>query len=182
MCKVENFGHLLAIAFSLSAIFYYLEMRSLAEDRLKTTSAIHDAAKRSAYKRLSAALRLMIWPFSFDVEETENSDGRVVKPFIVTIIVFISKGAIYIGGKLTVLFVVTSTFSSLGGLIYAGYYPDSRIGCGWMTTILVVSYISIIWNLLVYVLYIPAANHIIRHSAFADKAGTPPMAERAPPP
>lgn len=52
MCKIADFSGPLEIAFGLSAVFYYLELRSLAEDRTRAALTGHDQAIDRNIKQL----------------------------------------------------------------------------------------------------------------------------------
>ena len=47
MYKIEHFGHALALAFGLSAVLYYIELREIAEARLKIVLDAHKEAELS---------------------------------------------------------------------------------------------------------------------------------------
>jgi len=71
---------------------------------------------------------------------------------------------------LTTLLVVLSTTSSLGALIFAGYNPELKIRCILMTGILALSFASISWNILFYVVLIPTLVNRIGHLVEADRS------------
>ena len=43
MCKMSEFGHLLEIAVTLSAVFYFIELREFAEQRKSRYFSSNDA-------------------------------------------------------------------------------------------------------------------------------------------
>src|SRR5262249_29847081 len=55
----------------------------------------------------------------------------------------------------THVLVVLSTGVSLGSLIYSGFHPHDKYGWKAITFILVLSFSSIIWNLVLYFLLLP---------------------------
>ncbi|WP_128931937.1 hypothetical protein [Bradyrhizobium zhanjiangense] len=167
-CSIEHFGHVLAIAFSVSAILYYIELRELITKRREEAVAIHEAARKAANKEWAdelvqnirkdmdnarAANRpWMLTPTREPSEEELKNESRLLSrmllldysgtllrafPFITTALVFLS------------------TATSLGALLVAGYYPEAQPGCSYMTFILAISFASIVWNVLVYWIYIP---------------------------
>ena len=56
MCEIERFDSPLDIAFSLSAVFYYLELRSIARERTQAALVGHELALRTEIERFLAAV------------------------------------------------------------------------------------------------------------------------------
>jgi hypothetical protein len=69
----------------------------------------------------------------------------------------------------TPMFAFLSTATSLGALLFSGYHPDNELNCKWMTVILATSYVSIVWNLLFYLMYIPTVTRLIQRLVPADQ-------------
>jgi hypothetical protein len=170
MFMIEHFGHALEIAFTLSALFYYQELRDLAEDRLRRTIDAYQSGMTSAvdqYKKtivesVQASARHPrggILAIARDPEwlakEKEKIDRRRDKALGSSVIHSYVLVALHLSSYLTTILVAISTTCSLGALIYSGYNPNLDIGWKLMTLILILSYSSISWNLFFYVLLLP---------------------------
>jgi hypothetical protein len=175
MCKISNFSSPLEIAFGLSAVFYYLELRSIAEKRTNAALTRNDAA-------LTASMQAFIVMIIETVSESAIS--------IATSLAAAGLGGIFVGStlpkvgrlifhalKIAVLYVsllilkstryfvhilvLCSVTASLGSLIYSGYYPEETLNCSKMTQVILASYLSISWNLIVYFIYIPIITRLV---------------------
>jgi hypothetical protein len=179
MCNIEHFGHLLAIAFSVSAIFYYVDMRKTVERSLKDALTVHDTALRktdsdwragflneifaTAYEKdVNGELRRVPGgPLSFRRPSNEAKKREAQWHYYLTSAVAynsyvkFSRAVLARSLLVTNVLVVISTASSMSALIVSGYYPELKIGCGWATVILVLSYVSITWNILFFLFLIP---------------------------
>lgn len=170
MLSIEHFGHVLAIAFSVSAIFYYVELRELAEDRLRRAIDAYQSAvaladdqfKETILEDFEAstmhphggilALRPdPPWLAKKKATIQERGNKALTSSLIDSSLLMILRWTPY----LTSTLVVISTTCSLGALIYSGFNPDLEIGWKLMTLVLVLSYSSISWNLIFYVLLLP---------------------------
>lgn len=176
-CSIEHFGHVLAIAFSVSAILYYIELRELIAKRREEAVAVHEAAQNAATKEWAGA-------FLRKTKQDMDNARATNRPWILTPTSELSKQELktesnvlsrmlllhYSGAILktfpfiTTALVLLSTTTSLGALLVAGYYPEATLGCGYMTVILAISFASIIWNILVYWIYVPKITSWIGRS------------------
>jgi hypothetical protein len=170
MLRIEHFGHVLEIAFSVSAIFYYFELRELAEDRLRRAIDAYQSAvalateqfkgtipegvrasAKNPYGGLLAIRRDPLWLQREKAQIQARGDKALTSSLIDSSVLMILRWTPY----LTSTLVVISTTCSLGALIYSGFNPDLEIGWKLMTLVLVLSYSSISWNLIFYVLLLP---------------------------
>jgi hypothetical protein len=185
VCSIEHFSDLLAIAFSVGAIFYYIDLREIAEKRRKAALMIHDAAQRTANLEIGRAILDKItsdmqtarkrgesWLTARTPPATAQQRNAMNAGLNKGLLSDFSKASVISLSYLTHAFAVLSTATSLGTLLFSAYYPDKReLDCKWMTVILVASYASIIWNLLFYFIYIPAVTSLIRRVVPADQSG-----------
>lgn len=167
-CSIEHFGHVLAIAFSVSAILYYIELRELITKRREEAVAIHEAAQNAANKEWADAFlqktkqdmdnaraanrSWILTPTSKSSEQELKTESKVLSKML---LLHYSGAILKAFPFITTAFVLLSTGTSLGALLVAGYDPDAHLGCRHMTVILFISFASIIWNVLVYWIYIP---------------------------
>jgi hypothetical protein len=196
MCKISNFSSPLEIAFGLSAVFYYLELRSIAEKRTNAALTRNDAA-------LTASMQAFIVMIIETVSESAIS--------IATSLAAAGLGGIFVGStlpkvgrlifhalKIAVLYVsllilkstryfvhilvLCSVTASLGSLIYSGYYPEETLNCSKMTQVILASYLSISWNLIVYFIYIPIITRLVILTERSNGPAFPPTPVSPPPP
>ena len=142
---IEDFGHVLAIAFTLSAIFYYVELRELAIERLKQTLDAFETAIGRAEEKLNISSLTTKWLLR------RSTSGAI------------SSVKVY-----THVLVVLSTSVSLGSLIYSGFHPHEKYGGGAITFILLLSFLSIIWNLVLYFLLLPKLTRVAASLSRSD--------------
>jgi hypothetical protein len=167
MYQIEHFGHVFAIAFGLSAIFYYIELREVAEERIKETlevlagslgfaeQAVKDKIRQLLYASFSEGM-LSLKPRSKELKEKleklrleqKHVTWRYHLLDLASIMIVFSHFA-------THAFAILSTAVSLGALIHAGFDPEYKFGLWSIITMLILSFASIIWSLSFYVVVLP---------------------------
>ena len=166
MCLIEDFGHPLEIAFSLSAVFYYVEMRATADERVRAALATHEAAERTAQREYRGVLRdtlkteitretVLGLPRRAIPFLTSNALRRELASMTALVLLPASRRMVMASRYLTPVFAFLSTAFSLGPLLFAGFQPHYEIDGRWMALILFVAYLSILWNIAIYAIYIP---------------------------
>jgi hypothetical protein len=169
VCEIERFDSPLDIAFSLSAVFYYLELRSIARERTQAALVGHELALRTEIGRFISAVvdavinmaSSLIYSGNF-YDNFLSNFGRLAWLGLKIGILFVLRGILKLSSVLVHVFALLSSVVSLGTLIYSGYYKN-EIDCRLMTVILCLSFTSIFWNILVYFIYIPLATRLLRH-------------------
>jgi hypothetical protein len=176
LCEIERFGHPLAIAFTLSALFYYVEMRKVANDRIRKVMEIHRVALNNNRQKLSnivtggsdASLSKTIVDITRIIRQKRSRERFLAEDLSVflllemTVLLWFFRYSIARINISVHIFAWTSTIVSLGALIYAGYI-DGKLNCGIMTLILIISFYSVVWNIWIYFGYIPAIEWLIRY-------------------
>jgi hypothetical protein len=178
VCEIERFGHPLAIAFTLSALFYYVELRKEASKWTSKVLENHREELAKNRERLSSVILGVPdarWPrliTALKAKVAERKSRRIFLAEDFDVVLLLGSIALWLGiFKFRILGTRvsvhtnawTSTIVSLGALIYAGYVPG-EISCGIMTLILVLSFYSIAWNLWIFFVYLPILDFLIRRS------------------
>ncbi len=165
------------LKFSVStAVFYYLELQDLAKKRTRVILLIHELARRKATRKIGDIIIGELKNFWKRIQLTGGilslRDARPGEKFRFKrigwfnrlLFVVTSSFVIKRFARLTHIFVAISTTTSLGSLLYAGFNPGTKIGCGWMITLLAMSYISVFWTLTIYLFYIPLVGRAVRRA------------------
>jgi hypothetical protein len=193
MYKIEDFGHALAIAFGLSAAFYYIELREIAEDRLKGVFAklvqahqIADKEYRDAiYAELKAQMSGSNW-WTFRKKSQKERDileaykhATALEKRRFSLLQFATMAVLF-SHEMTGIVTLTSTAVSLGSLIYSGYCPDETFGWKFITFILFLSFLAIIWYICFYVIAIPRLSDAVERFLASAAAVAAPQTSFVP--
>jgi hypothetical protein len=180
MFKIEDFGHVLAIAFSVSAIFYFVDFRERAIESFEEALVALRSARLSAEQKFKDAVGEQIGAdrgrmFSL-APRTEEVKKRLavleqrqrsatvrwgLLGFLASIIAY---------SHITTNFLaVLSTGISLGSLIYSGFHPHDCYGWTTITLILVLSFLSIVWNVGLYLILMPKLTKGLASPSISDR-------------
>jgi len=180
MYRLEHFGHVLAIAFSVSAIFYYVDFREQAIQRFGSalsalkvaTNMAEQAAKDAILNHIRADRPGEMFRLSARTkEETEalairksKQDAEMARwAFLGLVGSMISYSHVA-----THSFAALSTSASLGFLIYAGFDPEAHFSLTGIISVLALSFASIIWNLGFYGYMLPKLTKAISRPSGQD--------------
>jgi hypothetical protein len=168
MFRIENFGHVLAIAFGLSAVFYYIELREVAEERIKQALKTYEDAQRTAdrtfldaaFDQIKADMNRPNWltlaPRPKQTEQKLDDLERVkIQALFQSLQFWLVLKFLRYSHAATRILTLLSTTVSLGSLVYSGFYPDEYFGWRYITLILLVSFSSIGWYLCLYLVAVP---------------------------
>ncbi|MFH0299810.1 hypothetical protein AAFX91_21765 [Bradyrhizobium sp. 31Argb] len=174
MYRIEHFAPVFEIAFTLSALFYYVELREVAVERLRdaldTIAAAQTSAEQAIKDRIRDLIKTDIPPGGMlslssrtkevdaKLSDLESEKERVMLQWI--FLRWASRMIAYCN-LTTHALAVLSTVVSLGALVYSGFDPHRDFGWQDITILLAMSYASITWNLLFYMLALPGLNRAL---------------------
>jgi hypothetical protein len=172
--KPEDFGHVFAIAFGLSAIFYYAELSEVAYKRwTKVLLLLADAdktlteiRKREIMKQIEAdfagGMFRILKPLPMHLQQEiarsrKTMNTATLKSALLSFLYYF----VFVSHLLTHLLAWISAFVSLVVLLNSGFHPNKEFGLSAMVAFLLLSFSSIIWTLGFYGIFLPIIMAVV---------------------
>jgi hypothetical protein len=161
MCEITDFSSVLEIAFGLSAILYFIDIRATIQRKMEEASKemegildILSQRPNPQYERIKEALETVPQDakerFLARYPSSEQKARRILekvrrrgdRPFAATAIL--------------------SSLVSLATLFYSSFYPYVIIPCLYVAVILLLSYLSIIYNIFYFTIAVRVYQYILK--------------------
>lgn len=171
--KIEDFGHVFAIAFGLSAIFYYAELSEatyrrwtrvllLLADADKTAS---DARKLEIMEqvKIDMAGGLLRWgPLPTELRERLTKSRNALKKakirsYLISALIY----AVFLSHIFTHILAWISALVSLVALLHSGFHPNMEFSARGITALLLLSFASIVWTFGFYGILLPIVTALV---------------------